>query len=94
VDGRGAPKVLVIKGSGDSFLQLVRSCGGDVPYRAILDELLDCGVAERVEGKGVRLKSKGRLYPRGSHEALQKAGDGLDGMLAQIERHLHADTRR
>ena len=94
VDGRGAPKVLSIKGGHESFLSLVRSYGGDVPYRAILDELLDNGVVERVNGKGLRLKSKGKLYPRGSHEALQKAGDGLDGLLAHVEKHLHTDARR
>jgi hypothetical protein len=94
VDGRGAPKVLPIKGGDGSFLGLVRSYGGDVPYRAILDELLDNGVVERVNGKGLRLKSKGKLYPRGSHEALQKAGDGLDGLLAHVEKHLHVDARR
>lgn len=93
VDGRGAPRVLAIKGGGDSFLGLVRSCGGDVPYRAILDELLEMDVAERVNGKGVRLKSKGRLYPRGSSESLARAADGLDGLLAQIEKQLHSDTR-
>lgn len=94
VDGRGAPKVLAIKGSGESFLGLVRSCGGDVPYRAILDELLEIGVAERVNGKGVRLKSKGKLYPRGSHEALTRAGDGLEGLLAHIEKQLHGNDTR
>jgi len=94
VDGRGAPRVLPIKGGSDSFLSLVRHCGGDVPYRAILDELLASGVAERVNGKGIRLKSRGRLVPRGSHEALQKAGDGIDGLLAQIEKHLHSDRDR
>lgn len=94
IDGRGAPKVLPIKGASDSFLALVRSCGGDVPYRAILDELLDCGVVERVNGKGLRLKSKGKLYPRGSHEAMQKAGDGLDGLLAHIEKQLYPERIR
>lgn len=93
VDGRGAPKVLPIKGGSESFLGLVRKCGGDVPYRAILDELLDNGVVERVNGKGLRLKSKGKLYPRGSHDALQKAGDGLDSLLAHVEKHLHSDIQ-
>ena len=94
VDGRGAPRVLPIKGNGESFLHLVRSCGGDVPYRAIMDELLDSGVAERVNGKGLRLKSRGKLFPRGSHDSLQKAGDGLDGLLANVERHLHPERVR
>lgn len=94
VDGRGAPKVLPIKGNGESFLHLVRMCGGDVPYRAIMDELLESGVAERVNGKGLRLKSRGKLFPRGSHESLQKAGDGLDGLLAHVEKHLHTERAR
>lgn len=94
VDGRGAPRVLPVKGGGESFLQLVRSCGGDVPYRAILDELLESGVVERVNGKGLRLKSRGKLFPRGSHDSLQKASDGLDGLVAHIEKHLHVERER
>lgn len=91
VDGRGSPRVLAVRGH-ESFAQLVRACGGDVPYRAIMDELLDSGVAEKVNGKGIRLKSKGRLYPRGSKTSLEKAGDGLDSLLAHIEKHLHPDS--
>ena len=83
-----------IKDGGDSFMQLVKSCGGDVPYRAILDELIECGVVERVDGKGLRLKSVGRPYLRGSPEALQKAGEGLDGMMASLEKFFHLESRR
>lgn len=93
-DSRGKPRVLPLKDGGDSFVQLVKSCGGDVPYRAILDELVDCGAVERVDGKGLRLRSAGRLYMRGSPEALQKAGEGLDGLLASVEKHFHQDPRR
>ena len=93
-DSRGKPRVLPIKDGSDSFMQLVKSCGGDVPYRAILDELLDCGVVERVEGKGLRLKSVGKPYLRGSPEALQKASEGLEGMMASLEKHFHLEPRR
>jgi hypothetical protein len=93
-DSRGKPRVLPIRNGGDSFVQLVKSCGGDVPYRAILDELLESGVVEQVNGKGLRLKSNGRLYPRGSSEMLQKASDGLENMLVSVEKHLHPDIRR
>ena len=93
-DSRGKPRVLPIKNGGDSFVQLVKSCGGDVPYRAILDELVESGVVERVNGKGLRLKSTGRLYPRGSPETLQKAGEGLESLLVSVEKHLHPDIRR
>lgn len=88
-DARGAPRVLPLKDGGDSFMRLVQQCGGDVPYRAILDELVVCGAAEKVDGKGVRLKSRNALFTRGSQEALQKAGAGLDNLLVHVERHLY-----
>ena len=90
-DSRGKPRVLPIKNGGDSFVQLVKSCGGDVPYRAILDELMESGVVERVNGKSLRLKSSGKLYPRGSQEGLIRAGESLEGALASIDKHLGQD---
>lgn len=95
-DSRGKPRILAIKDGNDSFQQLVKSCGGDVPYRAILDELMENGAVERVNGKGLRLKSTGRLYPRGSPESLVRAGESLEGALLSIDKHLNPDreTRR
>jgi Family of unknown function (DUF6502) len=93
-DSRGKPRLLAVKDGEGSFVQLVKSCGGDVPYRAILDELLENGVVERVNSKGLRLKSNGRSYMRGSPEALQKAGEGMEGLLASLERHFHPEPRR
>jgi hypothetical protein len=92
-DARGTPRVLQIKGSAESFVRLVREHGGDVPYRAILDELLQSGMAEKINGRAVRLKFRGKIYPRACAESLQKTGDGLDGLLAQVERHLHAEDK-
>ena len=92
-DARGTPRVLQIKGSAESFVRLVREHGGDVPYRAILDELVESGMAEKINGRAVRLKFRGKIYPRASAESLQKAGDGLDSLLAQVERHLHAEDK-
>src|SRR5215469_283538 len=92
-DSHGAPRTLPLKGSADSFVRLVRDHGGDVPYRAILDELVQSGVVEKINGRLVRLKYRGRLYPRASGDMLQKVGDGLDGMLVHVERHLNGEDR-
>lgn len=94
VDTRGKPRVLPIKDGADSFVQLVKSCGGDVPYRAILDELVESGAVERVNGKSLRLKSYGRPYMRGSLESLQRASDGMEGLLVSVERHFQPEPRR
>lgn len=93
-DSRGRPRVLQVKDGADSFMLLVKSCGGDVPYRAILDELLESGAVERVNGRFIRVKPVSRPYPRSSPEALQRAGDGMDNLLAGIERILHPEARR
>lgn len=90
-DARGAPRVLPIKGGAESFVRLVREHGGDVPYRAILDELVQSGMVEKINGRGVRLKFRGKTYPHATGESLQKVGDGLDGLLAQVEKHLHSN---
>ena len=92
-DARGTPRVLQIKGSAESFVRLVREHGGDVPYRAILDELVQTGMAEKINGRAVRLKYRGKIYPHAPGESLQKSGDGLDGLLAQVERHLHGEDK-
>lgn len=93
-DSRGKPRVLPIKDGSDCFVQLVKSCGGDVPYRAILDELVESGAVERVGARNLRLKSNGKPYMRGSPEALQRAGEGMEGLLASVERHFHSEPRR
>lgn len=39
----GKPKTLTIRGSSDSFSTLVRKYGGDIPPRAVLEEMLRIG---------------------------------------------------
>jgi Family of unknown function (DUF6502) len=55
LDPRGKPAVLTIAGVGNTFQELVRRYSGDVPYRAILDELVTEGSAERLDGDRVRM---------------------------------------
>lgn len=91
-DGKGLPRPLSLKDGSDSFERLVRTCGGDVPHRAILDELLNCGAVEKLDGGRVRLKSVSRLFARSPQEALDRAASSLDGMFGNIERQLRASN--
>ncbi|MFO7706818.1 MAG: DUF6502 family protein [Desulfobacterales bacterium] len=59
-DRRGAPAPLPVLGPGKSFQELVRRHGGDVPYRAVLDELLADGSVVKQGGQTVHLA--GRAY--------------------------------
>jgi hypothetical protein len=59
----GRPKQLKIHGSGASFVTLAKKFGGDVPHKALLDELRRMGAVVGDE-KGVRLQTSGDLRQR------------------------------
>ncbi|HSH71121.1 MAG TPA: DUF6502 family protein [Deferrisomatales bacterium] len=67
-DSGTLPGPLAFDGPGPTFTALVAKHGGDVPPRAVLDELLRAGVVER-DGDRVRLVSRAYL----------PAGDGAEG---------------
>lgn len=68
LDKRGRPKVLVFGDPADSFNQLVKLHGGDVPARAMLDELVRVGTVSNEDSK-IRLVQKGYV-PHESESAM------------------------
>ncbi len=67
-DKEGNPTPLTYGDSDASFSQLVKRYGGDVPARAVLDELVRVGTVQQ-EGDQVLLASKGYV-PHESEEAM------------------------
>ena len=65
---RGKPRVLSYGDADDSFNRLVRKHGGDVPARALLDELVRVGTVTR-DGARIELVHAGYV-PHQSEEAL------------------------
>jgi hypothetical protein len=61
--GPGSPRILRILGPKPSFLLLARKYAGDVPYRAVLDELQRIR-AVKVHGESVQLKRSSQLRRR------------------------------
>lgn len=55
LDQQGNPMDLSISGGANSFQGLVRRYSGDIPYRAVLDELDAAGSVERLDEDRVRL---------------------------------------
>ena len=82
----GTPRPLAIRGSGATFEKLVRTYGGDVPPRAVLDELR--------RATAVRVTTAGSILPRRrfveygakSQEALQQVSRKLR-LLAETLNH-------
>jgi Family of unknown function (DUF6502) len=76
----GRPKRLKISGSNGSFAYLVRKYGGDVPHRAVLDELRRIDVVTN-DGSRVRLQSPLHLRRRHDFEFLSPVLPALvDGL--------------
>lgn len=70
-DKRGRPADLPMDGASGSFAALVKEFSGDIPPRAIADELLRVGAIEELPDGRVRLLTRGYV-PRG--DQAQKLG--------------------
>lgn len=55
VDEQGRPICIPVTGEGSSFEDLVKRFSGDMPHRAVLDELIRLGVLEMKSNNRVRL---------------------------------------
>jgi hypothetical protein len=89
-DAAGDPLPLSQAGGGASFGQLVKRYSGDVPVRAVLDELLRVGAVERLGDERVRLLS--RVYiPRASDlDKLDILGADVADLIATIDHNLRS----
>lgn len=89
----GQPKVLEVQDGDTSFFALVRRHSGDMPARAVLDELLRVGaVREREDGRLERV-SAGYVPRSGETEKLGILGSDSADLIATIDHNLqHGDT--
>lgn len=85
------PAVLAIAGPGKSFQQLVKRYSGDVPHRAVLDELLNAGVVACPDENRVKLIERAYM-PRGD-ETMKLHILGIDTahLIATISHNLKSD---
>ena len=95
-DFSGEPARLKFDGEVNSFSELVRAHAGDVPARAILDELVRVGTAE-VDGEGaIALVQRAYVPNRGEAENIEILGTDVGDLLETIDYNLnptHGDRR-
>jgi len=89
-DGTGNPAALPMEGDGPTFPELVKAHSGDVPARAVLDELVRVGAAERTEDGKVRLLARGYLPVSGDEEKLEILGTDVSLLIGTIDHNLQA----
>ena len=95
-DFSGDPAPLRFDGQENSFSALVRAHGGDVPARAILDELVRVGTAE-VDAEGrIALVQRAYVPNSGQAENIEILGTDVCDLLETIDYNLnpaHIDRR-
>jgi len=93
-DPNGEPRALSAEGRVDGFAELVRLHGGDVPARAVLDELLRVGAVERDPADG-RIRLLARAYiPRTSDlDKLAILGSDASDLIDTIDHNMRHGER-
>jgi len=76
--------------SAEQFSQLVKDYSGDVPARAILDELLRVGVVKANEDDGiVTLLSPAYIPTRSAADKLTLLGRDVSGLISTMDHNIH-----
>jgi hypothetical protein len=91
-DAAGHPKPLALQDSESpdraSFADLVRRFSGDIPFRAVLDELLRVGVVEKLGDSTVELKTRAYVPESGDADKLNILGTDVADLVATIDHNL------
>jgi hypothetical protein len=88
LDSNKMPKDLPLEGRGASFSELVRQFSGNIPVRAILDELLRVGAAERLSDNKVRLLVRAYLPKTDKAGMLDILGTDVKDLISTIDHNL------
>jgi hypothetical protein len=87
-DGWGEPALLPPEGEGASFANLIKKHSGDMPVRAILDELLRVGAIERLNDGRLKLLQRAYVPHTGELEKLHILGTDVGFLLHTIDHNL------
>lgn len=92
-DSDGNPAVLGMHGGeGGGFPALVRRFSGDMPVRAVLDELVRVGVVAEEEGGGVRLLKRAYVPAGDDAQQLHIFGTNVADLIRTIDHNLSGAT--
>jgi len=90
-DDSGAPLELDFEGESPTFSSLVLDYSGDVPARAILDELLRVEAVEKVKDGRIKLCERAYIPSAGETEKLAILGTDVAELIRTIDRNLQGD---
>lgn len=91
-DSQGQPRPLDVDGER-GFAALVRRHSGDMPTRAVLDELLRVGAVERLPDGRIALLTRGYVPRKGAREMVGVLGADVADLIETIDHNLHQDAQ-
>jgi hypothetical protein len=92
LDAEGQPAVLPMSGSGATFGELVRRFSGDIPARAIRDELKQVGAVEQLEDGRIRLLAPAYIPKASEVEKIHILGTDVSHLISTIDHNLQPDV--
>jgi hypothetical protein len=88
----GQPRVLDPGDGATGFAALVRRYSGDMPVRAVLDELLRVGAVHRLADGGLQLAQRA-FVPRGAADKIDMLGTEVADLVRTIDHNIaHGDA--
>lgn len=92
LEADGQPKALPMAGGEDSFSELVRRFSGDVPARAIKDELLRVGAIEELPDGRLRLLARAYIPKKSEKDKIHILGTDVAFLISTIDRNLQTQV--
>lgn len=92
LDAGGNPADLSMTGPWATFSELVRRFSGDVPARAVLDELKRVGVVAQMKNGKVRLLADSYIPKSSEVDKLQILGNDVALLISTIDHNLNRDA--
>jgi hypothetical protein len=89
-DESGNPLILALTGEEPSFAGLVRKFSGDMPFRAVLDELTRAGTAEKTMENGIRLINRSYIPGQDDEMCLHILGTDTAHLVSTIDHNMKA----
>ena len=88
LDAQGKPSTLSISGPWSTFSEIVRRFSGDVPVRAILDELLRIGAVRQLDNGKIQLRKKAYVPETSEADKLHILGTDVGHLISTIDYNL------
>ncbi len=93
-DGKGHPHPLRMEGKRASFSALVKRYSGDIPVRAMLDELLRVGAVKHLKDGRTCLLARGYIPRKGPVEKLHVLGTDTADLIATIDHNVYQKSSK